>query len=102
MTITSAPAARRDGYTRSRPSNPVEHDVVVFHCGSRRYSKPGQPGDQSPGPNRGDSMRVLALPEEDTRWLRERGVAFHRGDVRWPDTLAAPMSGVTAVLHPPA
>jgi uncharacterized protein YbjT (DUF2867 family) len=47
-------------------------------------------------------MRVLALPEEDTRWLRERGVAFHRGDVRWPDTLAAPMSGVTAVLHPPA
>ena len=48
---------------------------------------------------RGDSMRVLALPEEDTRWLRQRGVAVHRGDVRWPDTLAAPMSGVSAVLH---
>ena len=49
--------------------------------------------------DRGDSVRVLALPEEDTRWLRQRGVAVHRGDVRWPDTLAAPMSGVTAVLH---
>jgi nucleoside-diphosphate-sugar epimerase len=49
--------------------------------------------------DRGDSVRVLALPDEDTRWLRQRGVAVHRGDVRWPDTLAAPMSGVTAVLH---
>jgi nucleoside-diphosphate-sugar epimerase len=49
--------------------------------------------------DRGDSVRVLALPEEDTQWLRRRGVAVHRGDVRWPDTLAAPMSGVTAVLH---
>jgi nucleoside-diphosphate-sugar epimerase len=49
--------------------------------------------------DRGDSVRVLALPEEDTRWLRRRGVAVHRGDVRWPDSLSAPMSGVTAVLH---
>jgi nucleoside-diphosphate-sugar epimerase len=49
--------------------------------------------------DRGDSVRVLALPEEDTRWLRQRGVAVHRGDVRWPDSLAAPMSGVAAVLH---
>ena len=49
--------------------------------------------------DRGDNVRVLALPEEDTRWLRERGVAVHRGDVRWPDTLVAPMSGVTAVLN---
>jgi len=48
---------------------------------------------------RGDSVRVLALPAEDTRCLRERGVAVHRGDVRWPDSLAAPMSGVAAVLH---
>jgi nucleoside-diphosphate-sugar epimerase len=48
---------------------------------------------------RGDSVRVLALPDEDTRWLRERGVAVHRGDVRWPDSLAAPMSGAAAVLH---
>jgi nucleoside-diphosphate-sugar epimerase len=49
--------------------------------------------------DRGDNVRVLALPEEDTRWLRQRGVAVYRGDVRWPDTLAAPMSGVTAVMH---
>jgi nucleoside-diphosphate-sugar epimerase len=49
--------------------------------------------------DRGDSVRVLALPEDDTRWLRQRGVAVHRGDVRWPDSLAAPMNGVAAVLH---
>ena len=49
--------------------------------------------------DRGDNVRVLALPREDTRWLRERGVAVHRGDVRWPDTLVAPMSGVSAVLN---
>jgi nucleoside-diphosphate-sugar epimerase len=49
--------------------------------------------------DRGDSVRVLALPDEDTRWLRQRGVMVHRGDVRWPDTLAAPMTGVAAVLH---
>ena len=49
--------------------------------------------------DRGDTVRVLALPEEDTQWLRRRGVAVHRGDVRWPDTLVAPMSGATAVLH---
>lgn len=49
--------------------------------------------------DRGDSVRVLALPEEDIRWLRHRGVAVHRGDVRWPDSLAAPMSGVAGVLH---
>ena len=48
---------------------------------------------------RGDSIRVLALPEEDTRWLRQRGVAVYRGDIRWPDTLTAAMSGATAVLH---
>jgi nucleoside-diphosphate-sugar epimerase len=49
--------------------------------------------------DRGDNVRVLALPREDTRWLRDRGVAVHRGDVRWPDTLVAPMSGVSAVLN---
>ncbi|HEV2373366.1 MAG TPA: NAD-dependent epimerase/dehydratase family protein, partial [Streptosporangiaceae bacterium] len=41
--------------------------------------------------NRGDSVRVLALPDEDTRWLRRRGATVYRGDVRWPDTLVAPM-----------
>jgi nucleoside-diphosphate-sugar epimerase len=49
--------------------------------------------------DRGDSVRVLALPAEDTRWLDRRGVAVHRGDIRRPATLAAPMSGVQAVLH---
>lgn len=49
--------------------------------------------------DRGDSVRVLALPEEDARWLRERGVVVYRGDVRWPDTLTSPMSGVAAVFH---
>jgi nucleoside-diphosphate-sugar epimerase len=49
--------------------------------------------------DRGDSVRVLALSEEDTRWLRERGVMVYRGDVRWPDTLTSPMSGVAAVFH---
>jgi nucleoside-diphosphate-sugar epimerase len=48
---------------------------------------------------RGDNVRVLALPEDDTRWLREREVAVYRGDVRWPDSLAAPMNGAAAVLH---
>jgi 2-alkyl-3-oxoalkanoate reductase len=42
---------------------------------------------------------VLALPEEDTRWLDDRGVTVYRGDVRWPDTLTSPMSGVAAVFH---
>jgi 2-alkyl-3-oxoalkanoate reductase len=48
---------------------------------------------------RGDTVRVLALPAEDTRWLEQRGVAVHRGDIRRPETLTAPMSGVQAVLH---
>jgi nucleoside-diphosphate-sugar epimerase len=48
---------------------------------------------------RGDSVRVLTLPGEDTEWLRQRDVAVHYGDVRSPDTLAAPMSGATALLN---
>lgn len=48
---------------------------------------------------RGDSVRVLALPTEETTWLDERGVAVHRGDIRQPSTLAAPMRGVEAVLN---
>jgi nucleoside-diphosphate-sugar epimerase len=49
--------------------------------------------------DRGDSVRVLALPAEDASWLEERHVEVHRGDVRRPETLSAPMSGVDAVLH---
>ncbi|HUY48237.1 MAG TPA: NAD-dependent epimerase/dehydratase family protein [Streptosporangiaceae bacterium] len=48
---------------------------------------------------RGDSVRVLALPGEETSWLEQQGVAVHRGDVRQPETLTAPMSGAHAVLH---
>lgn len=49
--------------------------------------------------DRGDSVRVLALPVEDTRWLEGRGVIVHRGDIRLPDTLAAPLRGVDRVVH---
>jgi nucleoside-diphosphate-sugar epimerase len=49
--------------------------------------------------DRGDCVRVLALPTEDTRWLEARGIAVHRGDVRQRDTLVAPMRGVHGVLH---
>jgi len=49
--------------------------------------------------DRGDSVRVLALPAEDTRWLERRGVAVYSGDVRQPSTLAAPMRGARVVLH---
>ncbi|MGH3301030.1 MAG: NAD-dependent epimerase/dehydratase family protein [Streptosporangiaceae bacterium] len=48
---------------------------------------------------RGDTVRVLALPDEDTSWLEQRGVPLLRGDVKEPRTLAAPMAGVSAVVH---
>jgi nucleoside-diphosphate-sugar epimerase len=48
---------------------------------------------------RGETVRVLALPAEDTRWLERRGVAVCRGDVRQPETVATAMRGVDAVLH---
>jgi nucleoside-diphosphate-sugar epimerase len=49
--------------------------------------------------DQGMSVRVLALPAEDTRWLEQHGVAVYRGDIREPDTLTAPMSSVAAVFH---
>jgi nucleoside-diphosphate-sugar epimerase len=48
---------------------------------------------------RGDSVRVLALPSEDTSWLEQRGIAVYRGDVRDGETLVNPMRGVKAVFH---
>ena len=48
---------------------------------------------------RGDSVRVLVLPEEDASRLAQRGVEVHRGDIRRPETLTPPMSGVDAVMH---
>jgi nucleoside-diphosphate-sugar epimerase len=49
--------------------------------------------------DRGDVVRVLALPGEDTSWLTERGVAGYHGDVRVPGSLARPVRGADAVLH---
>jgi nucleoside-diphosphate-sugar epimerase len=48
---------------------------------------------------RGDRVRVLVLPSEDASWLEQRGVAVHRGDVRDPSALTAPMRDVEGVLH---
>jgi nucleoside-diphosphate-sugar epimerase len=48
---------------------------------------------------RGATVRVLALPGEDTTGLEQRHVAIYRGDVRQPDTLVAPLRGVDTVLH---
>jgi nucleoside-diphosphate-sugar epimerase len=48
---------------------------------------------------RGDRVRVLALPAEDTSWLEERGVAVHRGDTRRPETLVKPLQGPERVVH---
>lgn len=48
---------------------------------------------------RGDTVRVLTLPGEDTGWLDERGVAVFYGDVRLPDTLTPAVDGAAAVLH---
>jgi nucleoside-diphosphate-sugar epimerase len=48
---------------------------------------------------RGARVRVLALPAENTSALEQRHVALYRGDVRHPDTLAAPLHGVDTVFH---
>ena len=48
---------------------------------------------------RGDAVRVLALPVEDTGWLRRRGVAVYRGDIREPGSLTRVVQGADAVLH---
>jgi nucleoside-diphosphate-sugar epimerase len=49
--------------------------------------------------DRGDRVRVLALPTEDVSWLEARDVAVHRGDIRDPETLVKPMAGADGVLH---
>jgi nucleoside-diphosphate-sugar epimerase len=49
--------------------------------------------------DRGDRVRVLALPGEDMSWFDERGVEVHRGDICRRETLATPMDGADAVLH---
>jgi 2-alkyl-3-oxoalkanoate reductase len=49
--------------------------------------------------HRGHRVGVLALPAEDASFLEQRGVAVVRGDVTEPQTLAAAVSGVEAVVH---
>jgi nucleoside-diphosphate-sugar epimerase len=49
--------------------------------------------------DRGDRVRVLALPGENVSWLQERGVAVYHGDIRAPESLAQPVHGADAVLH---
>jgi nucleoside-diphosphate-sugar epimerase len=49
--------------------------------------------------DRGDQVRVLALPGEDVGWLQERGVAVYHGDIRAPESLTQPARGADAVLH---
>jgi nucleoside-diphosphate-sugar epimerase len=49
--------------------------------------------------DRGDRVRVLAVPGEDVSWLRERGVAVYHGDIRVPEALAQPVQGADAVVH---
>lgn len=48
---------------------------------------------------RGDSVRILALPNEDTAQIERDGVIVHRGDVCRPDTLIEPMRGVETIFH---
>jgi nucleoside-diphosphate-sugar epimerase len=49
--------------------------------------------------DRGDRVRVLALPSEDTSWLEARGIAVRRGDIRQANALVGPMQGMDEVLH---
>ena len=49
--------------------------------------------------DRGDEVRVLALPGEDAGWLRQRGVAVYHGDIRAGESLAKPLQGADAVIH---
>ena len=48
---------------------------------------------------RGDSVRVIALPIENTSWIEQRGVTVFRGDIRDPSALTEPMRGVDGVFH---
>jgi nucleoside-diphosphate-sugar epimerase len=47
----------------------------------------------------GASVRVLALPNEDTTGLEERDVEVFRGNIVDPESLTPPMRGVDCVFH---
>jgi len=48
---------------------------------------------------RGDTVRILALPGEDTTAVEKLNVGVFRGDIREPTTLVEPMQGAEGVLH---
>jgi nucleoside-diphosphate-sugar epimerase len=48
---------------------------------------------------RGDRVRVLALPTEDTAWLEKHGVEIFRGNICDAHMLEMPLSGVDGVFH---
>ena len=48
---------------------------------------------------RGDTVRVLVLPNENAQKLEDRGVTVYRGNICEPETLVAPMRGVDTVFH---
>jgi nucleoside-diphosphate-sugar epimerase len=48
---------------------------------------------------RGDTIRMLALPGEPTGWLDDLRIPVFRGDIRQAETLTEPMRDADAVLH---
>ena len=48
---------------------------------------------------RGDSVRALILPGEDTTWLEKRDVCLNVGDVRQPETLRTAARGADGIFH---
>ncbi len=48
---------------------------------------------------RGDTVRALAQPNEDTRWLTARGVEVCHGDMKDADSFIAATRNVDLVLH---
>ena len=48
---------------------------------------------------RGDRVRILALPGENTGAQEARDIRVYRGDIRQPETLVEPMEGADGVLH---
>lgn len=48
---------------------------------------------------RGEIVKALVLPGENTEWLESRNVTIYTGDVRQSATLAEPMATADAVFH---
>jgi nucleoside-diphosphate-sugar epimerase len=48
---------------------------------------------------RGEPVRILAQPAEDTTWLEQKGVKVHRGDITDYLSLEKAVTGVDCILH---